>query len=313
MRLRNFVFLPILALCHPLLRGQALTNTAPPVGEQAGSAAAPAPDSPEQSSAGLSPSLPNDPGQEIMPLAQPEPGTASGVPVVWEARSQSRAGDTWTLTGEVVVHYRDYILRADKVVYRQSTTELEAEGNLQVTGGANDILIYADHGDMRLNMHTARFFNVHGSQGVRNFGRTTVYSTTNPLLFSARVVLQTGEGRYRIIDGTMTNCRLPKPDWEIISRAIKLEDDKASTTNAWFKFLGVPIFYLPYLRHPADETGRVSGFLIPVLSTGSSVRGYTFGEQAYWVINRSMDMTVGAEYYSKRGRSEEHTSELQSL
>ena len=99
----------------------------------------------------------------------------------------------------------------------------------------------------------------------------------------------------------MTNCRLPKPDWEIISRAIKLEDDKASTTNAWFKFLGVPIFYLPYLRHPAGETGRESGFLIPVISTGSSVRGYTFGEQAYWAINRSMDLLVGTEYYSKRG------------
>ena len=156
MRFRNFVFLTMLALCHPLLRGQALTNAAPPDGQQAGSTAATASDSPEQSGAGLSPSLPNDPGQELMPLAQPEPGTESGVPVVWEARSQSRAGDTWTLTGEVVVHYRDYILRADKVVYRQSTSELEAEGNLQVSGGPNDVLIYAERGEMRLNMHTAR-------------------------------------------------------------------------------------------------------------------------------------------------------------
>jgi len=102
------------------------------------------------------------------------------------------------------------------------------------------------------------------------------------------------------VDGTMTNCRLPRPDWQLISRAIELSDSKASTRNSIFKFLGVPLFYLPYLRHPVDETGRESGILIPVLSN-SSIKGFVVGEQIYWVISRSMDMVVGAEYYSKRG------------
>ena len=305
MRPRNLVFITMLALCHLQLRGQALTNAAPPAVEDADRASTPATDGPGQSAAGagLSPSLPDDPGQEILPVAQPEPAPASGVPVEWEAQHQqwARVGNVVTLTGGVVVHYRDYILRADKVVYHQSTTELEAEGHLQVAGGPNDVLIYADRGDMRLNLHTARYFNVHGSQGVRTLGRTTVFTTTNPFLFTARVVLETGEGRYKIIDGTMTNCRLPRPDWQIISRSINLADGKASTTNALFKFLGVPLFYLPYLRHPVDDTGRESGFLIPVVSTGSSIKGYTFGEQVYWVINRSMDMIAGMEYFSKRG------------
>ena len=68
----------------------------------------------------------------------------------------------------MVVHYRDYILRADKVVYHQATSELEADGHLQVTGGPNGVLINATHGDMRLNMHTARFYNVSGSQGIHS-------------------------------------------------------------------------------------------------------------------------------------------------
>jgi LPS-assembly protein len=59
------------------------------------------------------------------------------------------------------------------------------------------------------------------------------------------VVLQTGDDNYRLIDGTMTNCRFPKPDWQIISRAIKLEDGTASTSNSFFKLLGIPVFYLP--------------------------------------------------------------------
>jgi LPS-assembly protein len=296
---RYLVFITMLALCHPFVWGQTLTHAAPPPAQTG----VPVTDQPGQSGsidAHTSP-LPDDPSQEILPVAQPEPAAAAGVPVEWEAQNQSRVGDTWTLTGDVVVHYRDYILRADKIVYHQSTTELEADGNLQLAGGVNDVRIYASRGDMRLNMHTARFYNVHGSQGVRTFGRTAVYSTTNPLLFTGRVLLETGEGHYRIIDGTMTNCHLPRPDWQILSRSIKLENGTASTSSAYFKILGVPILYLPYLRHPLEETGRQSGLLIPVFGMGSSIRGYTFGEQAYWVISRNMDMTAGTEYYSKRG------------
>jgi len=305
---RNLLFITMLLLCHLLLRGQALTNAAPPAAQtgddasaqDASAATLPGSIAPAQNTSAEA--LPDDPAEETLPVAQPEAEPSSGMPVEWEAQKQSRVGDLWTLTGDVVVHYRGYILHADKVVYHQSTTELEAEGNLEVAGGVNDVLIFADRGEMRLNAHTARYFNVHGSQGVRKLGRTTVYSTTNPLLFTARVLLQTGEGHYRLIDGTMTNCRLPKPDWQIISRAISLSDDKASTTNAVFKFLGVPLFYLPYLRHPVDDAGRESGFLIPTLpSNYNSIRGYTFGEQVYWAINRSMDMIVGTEYYSKRG------------
>jgi LPS-assembly protein len=245
--------------------------------------------------------LPDDPGQELVPVAKPEPAPATGTPVEWEAKRQEWAGDTLTLTGDVAVYYGDYVIRADNVVYNRKTTELEADGHLQLSGGPNDVLINATHGDMRLNMHTARFYDVSGSQGVRTMGRTVVYSTPTPLLFSGRVLLQTGEGSFKVIDGSITNCRLPRPDWRIIAHSISLDNDKASTSNALFEFLGIPVFYFPYLHHPANETGRESGLLTPVVSAGSSIRGYTFGEQAYWVINRSMDMVVGAEYYSKRG------------
>jgi LPS-assembly protein len=284
------VFITLLTVCHLQLGGQALTNALPPDAQNSASVL----------STTTPGSLPDDPSQEMLPVAQPEPAPPVGVPVQWEAQRQTRVGNTWTLTGDVVVHYRDYILRADNVVYHQDTTELEAEGHLQVAGGPEDVLINASHGDMRLNMHTARFYNVTGSLGVRRNGRTEVYSTPNPFLFSGRVLLETGESQYRIVDGSMTNCRLPKPDWALIARSIALTNGKASTSNALFRFLGIPIFYLPYLRHPVDDLGRESGLLIPVLSN-SSIKGFVVGEQIYWAINRSMDIVVGTEYYSKRG------------
>ncbi len=280
----------LLAACHLRVAGQELTNGLPP-GQQGMAGAL---------QTGTPSALPDDPGQELVPIAKPEPQNPGGTPIEWKAESQTRVGDVWTLTGDVQVHYRDYILLADKVTYNQSTAEIEADGRLQLSGGPDDVLINASHGDMRLNMHTARFYNVSGSQGVRHAGHTIVYSTANPLLFSGRVLLETGEGSYRIVDGSITNCRLPHPDWRIIARSIRLENGNASTTNAGFEFLGIPIFYLPYLHHPASETGRVSGFLTPVASN-SSIKGYTIGEQVYWAISRSMDMVLGAEYYSKRG------------
>ena len=293
MRPRTFVFITTMVLCHSLLRAQVLTNALPPsqsdtqtqTGQPATSRT----------------SLPDDPSQEALPIAQPEPIPQKGVPVSWKADRETWSGHTATLYGVEDFRYRDYELRADKVVYNQETSELEAEGHLQMSGGPADVTLTAARGEMRLNMHTARFYDVTGTSGIRRSGRATVYSTPNPFMFSARVVLQTGEGRYKIIDGTMTNCRLPKPDWQLLARHIDIANGHASTTNTIFKLFGMPIFDLPYLRHPVDEGGRESGLLIPVISNGSSIRGFTFGEQAYLVINRSMDMVLGSEYYSRRG------------
>ena len=244
--------------------------------------------------------LPDDPGQELIPVAQPQPAPPTGEPIRWTAREQTRLGDVWTLDGDVAIYYENYTLHADKVTYHESTSEVEADGHLKLTGGPNDVFITATQGELRLNTHTARFFNVDGSQGVRRAGKSLVYSTVNPMLFKGRVLLQTGEGSYQIIDGSITNCRLPHPDWRVMAKTIELENQRAEMKNAWLEIVGIPIFYLPYLRHPASEGGRESGFLIPVPSN-SSIKGYVIGEQFYWAINRSMDMIVGAEYFSKRG------------
>ncbi len=294
MRPRNLLFITLLALCHLQLAGQALTNALP------AAATAPVPVADSSSNAALE-QLPDDPGQEILPVAQPEPEPATGIPVQFEAQRQTRIGDVFTLDGAVVVHFRDYILHADKVVYHQSTSLLEAEGHLQLSGGPNGVLINASHGDMRLNMHTARFYNVSGSQGLHSGGRTSVYSTSTPFQFTARVLLQTGDDTYRLIDGAMTNCSFPRPDWRIISHAIdarksaKLPPPTPSSSCSTSRS-----FICPICATPSTTQAAMSGLLVPVLSN-SSIKGLIVGEQVYWVINRSMDMVVGAENFSKRG------------
>lgn len=298
---RYFLSITLLLLCHPQMQSQLLTKALPAEKLQQESLHPAQPSADElQNSVQETGLVPDDPSQQVLPVAKPEPLPRSGFPVRFEASEQSFAGDVYTLTGEVVLYYKNYVVRADKIVYNQSTSTVVADGHVQVEGGENDADITASNGEMHLDQHTGQFFNVTGSFGVRRLGKTMIYSTPDPFIFTGRVLLQTGERSFRIVDGTMTSCRLPKPDWQLIAHSIEVADGKATTRNSLFELLHVPVFYLPFLRRSVDETGRETGLLLPVFAN-SGVKGIVLGEQVYWAINRSMDLTVGAEYWSKRG------------
>ncbi len=297
MRSRYLLCITLLAVCHQPVRAQAaplLIKLAPPARYGATSAVG------VTSFQVRMPSITSR-SQSRLPVAIPEAPPPSGVPVRIQALNQTRVGEVYTLTGNVVIHYRGYVIRADRIIYNQATTELRAQGHLQVTGGPDDVLIRASHGEMNLNGHMAHFYNVTGSEGVRTIGRNIVYSTVTPMLFTGRELIERSEGDYRIVGGSITNCRLPHPDWRIFAHSIRLNNRVATTTGARFDLIGIPIFYFPWIRHAANTSARQNGLLIPVISTGSSIRGYTFGEQIYWAINRSMDAVIGTEYFSKRG------------
>jgi LPS-assembly protein len=287
---RYFWCITLFLLCHEQMHAQLLTNALP----------APASAHSAIREEAQQNAVPDDPSQQVLPIAKPEPLPATGVPVRWTALQQSHVGDVSTLTGEVVLYYKNYVIHADKIIYHHADSKVEAEGHLQLEGGPNDAVLTATHGEINLQDNTAAFYDVTGTFGVRHMGKTMIYSTPDPFIFTGRILLQTGEDAYRIVDGSMTSCRLPKPDWKLISRSIEVVNGKATTRNSFFEFWRVPLFYLPFVQRNLDETGRESGLLLPE-GENSSVKGLVIGDEAYWVINRSMDLTVGAQYWSKRG------------
>ena len=173
MRSRYFWCITLFLLCHAQMQAQLLTNALP-------GTLAPGPaavESPQQAPSQPVPApepavLPDDPSQQVLPLARPEAPPPVGVPVHWEALQQTHIGDVSTLTGEVVLYYKNYVVHADKIVYHHSTSTIEAEGHLQLLGGANDAIFTASHGDMQLEDNTATFYDVAGSFGVRRMGKT---------------------------------------------------------------------------------------------------------------------------------------------
>src|ERR1700691_2968977 len=125
MRPLNLLCITLVAACHLQLGAQApqvLTNTAPAAQRETNGAQSPGSPSYLSAAPDASNDLPDDPGQELVPQAVPEPAPETGIPVDWEAKHQEWAGDTLTLTGNVVMHYRDYVIRADNVTYNRATT-----------------------------------------------------------------------------------------------------------------------------------------------------------------------------------------------
>jgi LPS-assembly protein len=297
MSARTFLCITLLTLCHSLGTLHALTNEVP---QQASS--------PTLSATGENApvTLPDAPpvleadGKPI-PVAVPIPASPGGTPVHIEAAQQQLNGHTYTLLGEVTIQYREYTLRADKVNYNQDTGDIEADGHLQVEG-PGDVIIQADHGTMNVDIDAARFYQVIGSVGIRTAAarKTVVYTGINPFMFSGRVLIQEGPRRFRIIDGSMTSCRLPHPDWRITAGEIHVDEGTAYAKNGAFRAFNLPIIYLPYVTHPVGENDRQSGFLVPVYAN-SSLKGTVIGEEVFLTIGRSADLTTGLEYWSKRG------------
>src|ERR1700678_218697 len=313
MRVRTFLFITALTLCHPQLWPQTLTrqfpaavpgDPAPGRAEQSladnGVAAT---QSPQQAPAASLPdaSLPDAPGYPIAEVVEAPP---AGVPVVIRADQQEKHGDVFTLTGGVRIDYKEYILTADKVSFNRLTSDAEADGHVRLEGKRNNELILADHGKLNFDLETGRFENVTGSVGRQPSAskRKLVYTTANPFLFTGKLLLKEGPERYQIIEGTMTSCLLPDPDWRVHSASIRGNYGQARAKSSYFTLLGVPILYLPYVTHPVSTETRESGLLIPTVGT-SSTKGTVIGDSFYLVLNRSTDVTFGTQYFSKRGWS----------
>ncbi len=312
MRVRTVLFITTLLLCHPIVRPQTLTRQFPHPGQSpsafrgsaedaAGAAGQSSSSSVSSSARNSAPPIPDAPGIPVARLLDTSPPTD---PVRLQYRRMEKHGDVFTLTGDVTIDYKDYILRADKIVFNRATGDAEAEGHVQLQGGERNELILADHGTVNLNRQTGKFYDVTGSVGREAPGvaKKEVYATSNPFIITARELIKNGPQDYEVIDGAVTSCELPDPDWRIFASSILVSNGKARARNGLFDLRKVPVLYLPYVTHPVDTDSRQSGLLIPALGN-SSMKGNIVGESVYWAINRSTDATVGLQYFSNYGFS----------
>ncbi|MEO5823282.1 MAG: putative LPS assembly protein LptD [Vicinamibacteraceae bacterium] len=192
-------------------------------------------------------------------------------------------------------------LSADVIDYYLDRHHLTATNNVVfVTPSAR---IAADRAEIDTHARTGTFFNAFGSASVTDRVDRSFFGGQEPdAFFYGATIEKLGPDRYRVSQGGFTTCVQPTPRWEMTAGSVTLTVGKrAVLTNAVLKVKDVPLFYLPALYYPINKDDRSTGFLLPIYGT-SLVRGKTLSNAFFWAIDRSQDVTLMHDWFSKTGQ-----------
>jgi len=190
------------------------------------------------------------------------------------------------LEGNVVLQQNDVHMRADRVVYNQSTDIVSLRGLVHYQTPRQILL--GQHADMNLKKDTGIFifprFWLLGSH-YRGSADSVNVLDRNVMHFNNAV---------------FTSCDNEQQDWVLRASELHLDQakNKGVARHARIEFMHVPFFYFPYLSFPLE--GRKSGFLWAYPGK-SNLNGTEFTVPYYFNIAPHRDATLTVRHYSKRG------------
>jgi LPS-assembly protein len=237
---------------------------------------------------------------------------SSSLPIEGTTTSRSRElinNNIWHFVGDVELEWRDSKLYAEEVWYYADEDRALATGNVTFTQGNNRIS--ADRAEMDTETRLGTFFNATGMTTVQQprqtptpgaFVAPRLANQENDVYFFGETVEKIGPRKYKITNGGFTTCVQPTPRWNLSASTVVLHiDHHTLLQNAIFRVKDVPLLYLPIFYYPTEEDDRSTGFLIPSYGA-STLRGQTLSNQFFWAIDRSQDMTLMHDWFSKTGQ-----------
>lgn len=255
------------------------------------------------------PGFPGGPPVAVAPAATPKPHNDNAVPhpnapLIDEFRVsgvvQEAEGQFYKLRGHAIVETSDLYLSADEIDYHADTGEAEARGNVHFIHYAGGEDIHCDKVEYNVDEETGKFYNIRGTTPAKIEARPGVLTTSNPFYFQGKWAERIKE-RYVLHHGFITNCKLPRPWWTLHGPTFDIiPGNRAISRNSTFRLRGVPLFFTPYFYKSLERLPRRSGLLTPNFGN-SSRRGKMIGVGYYWAINRSMDATYRAQWFTERG------------
>jgi lipopolysaccharide assembly outer membrane protein LptD (OstA) len=192
---------------------------------------------------------------------------------------------------------------ADGLEWNTVTGEFSAVGNVVLASAT--ARLSADRVVFNTKTGLGTFYTASGlaSLGDRAAEAKSMFGTLEPdIYFYGEIIEKIGDDKYRIYKGGFTTCVQPTPRWEIVTgqATINLED-YAILRNAVVRVKDVPVFYLPVLYYPIQSDDRATGFLLPTYGT-STYRGQSLSNAFFWAMNRSQDMTLFHDWFTKTGQ-----------
>lgn len=232
------------------------------------------------------------------------PSNTDVVPLFIEADKIQGHNDRETeAEGDVRLRRRGKAMFADWMLYDKPTDEITAIGNVRIDQRGD----VTEGERLHYNLETERGFMEKTRYmltpaapvappvtGMPPFAEADARGTAERLLFE-------GPRQYRALQAEYTTCAPGNDAWFIRARDLHIDKDSdvGVARDANIVFMGLPIFYSPYLSFSLHQE-RKSGFLTP--SYGSSSKsGAEFTLPYYWNIAPNRDATISPRLITKRG------------
>lgn len=187
-------------------------------------------------------------------------------------------------TGDVELTSGMQIVRADKITYYLSEDRVVAEGDVTFLNNNGDVF-FSDKIELKNDMK-------------EGFLKGLLAMLEDGSRLTAETMERRNDGSLLVLNNaTYTTCKVcendPNPMWIISAKKVQYDKEKKNVSyrDAKLEFLGVPVFYTPYLSHPDPTIKRKSGLLIPEYSWSDSL-GTSVSLGYYQTFSQDRDMTV---------------------
>lgn len=223
---------------------------------------------------------------------------------IWMKGIVNESDNEWRhLKGSAHLETSEMQISADEIDYNSDTAWAYARGHVQMEQFSTGDKLNADHGEYNLQTEEGKFYVVDGTAPAKILTSPAVLTTTNPFYYQAQWAERI-KNRYILHHGFVTDCKMPKPWWSFQAPVFDIiPGDRAIARHALFRLHRVPVFYLPWFYRPLGRSPRQSGFLTPNFGH-TSTRGYMYGLDYYWAINRSYDLDTLMQDFTARGPAE---------
>ena len=165
-------------------------------------------------------------------------------------------------SGSVTVWQGDTKITANKISYEGTINSLEITGPIRLTDGTGTMIL-ADQASLSQDL----------SQGLIKSARIILNKQVQIAAAQISRVNSRYTQAYKVAATSCYVCAGKTPLWQI--RAQRIVHDKLEKQlhfdNAQLRIMDLPVLFFPYLRLPDPSLKRASGFLVPQLTTSTTL------------------------------------------